>query len=206
MSSSGASTKQISLICMGSKILPSFACLLKGLERPEIEGLKWVEDENLFVGFQSFYKKKPGLDISSLAPNLREKIYHEFFPLLVRAGELQFSPSPSKPNALKIKLSIASTKNTEITVHPKLKQLSENVRELLKTTSAVYQSFECDLQITIAHISPRALENPNLKAELEKVRLQGAILEPFYLDKLFIIEVTKTDSGLKYTYKPLLEV
>jgi len=205
MSSPRASTEQTALICMGSKILPSFACLLKSLERPEIEGVKWVEDENLFVGFQSFYKKKQGLDISTLAPNLRENIYHEFFPLLVRVTEVTLSPNTNKPNALKIKLAIASTKNMTTTIHPKLKKLSENIRELLKTTSAVYQSFECDLQITLAHISARALENPNLKAELEKVKLQGAIREPFYLDKLFIIEVTKTESGLKYIYKPLLE-
>lgn len=206
MSTSRASTQQTSLMCMGSKILPSFACLLKAIDRPEIEGVKWVEDDNLFVGFQSFYKKKPGFDISTLASTLREKIYHEFFPLLVKAADIQFSPNPTKPNALKLKLSIASTKNMQTTVHPKLKQLSENIRELLKTTSAVFQTFECDLQITLAHISPRALENPNLKSLLNQVELKGAILEPFYLDKLFIIEVTKTDAGLKYTYKPLLEV
>jgi len=194
------------LMCMGSKISPSFACLLKSLERPELDGVKWVEDENLFVGFQNFYKKKTGLDLRTLAPDLRENIYHKFFPLLVKVKEIELTPNTTTPKALKIKLSIGSTRQTTTSLHSKLKHFSENIRELLKTTSAVLQTFECDLQITLAYISPRALDNPNFKSVMEKVQLQGDILEPLYLDKLFIVEVNKTDSGLKYSYKPLLEV
>jgi len=194
------------LMCMGSKIPPSFACLLHDLERPKLEGVRWVENENLFVGFQNFYKKKMGLDLRTLAPNLRENIYHEFFPLLIKAREVELTPNSTNPKALKIKFSIASLRQTTDSLYPQVKLFSESIRELLKTTSAVYQSFECDLQITLAHIGPKALNNPNFKTEIERVQLEGAIKEPFYLDKLFVVEVNKTDSGLKYTYKPLLEV
>lgn len=199
MAQTQTTTEQQTVICVGATIPSTFLEILKSIERPAIEGVKWVEPENLFVAFQNFYKKRPGLDNRTLTPTLRDKIYYEFFPMMLRSRGLEFAPSASKPNSLKLNFDIASSKDTRMNVTTQMERMTESMRNVLKNTSVSVQSFECDPKLTIAHISPKALSNPALQ-EIVNIELPEAIRETFYLDKLCLVEVNKTEAGLIYDF------
>lgn len=197
---SNVSTEKPCVICLGAKIPPSFSCLLKDLPRPEIDGVKWVADENLFVGFQNFYKKRSQLDLRSITPEIRDKIFYPFFPILARPKSIELTPNPAKANALKLKLKLASIKDPAKNLSTQKSTLATAMKGVLQSTSVAFQTYDCDLQITLAHISPKAHENPGFYEKINSLTLKGQIAEAFYLDKPCMIEVIKEEAGLVYNY------
>lgn len=191
------------MICLGASVPQSFACLLKNLNRPQLEGVRWVADENLFVGFQNFHKKKPHLDLKTIAPKLRDKVYYSFFPVSAQVFNIEFLPNKTTPNCIKIKLDLKNTRLRSVHIIEQAKALTQGLKEVLKDTSTAFQTYDCDLQITLAHISPKALTNPDFYTEMAKLKLEDPLEEPFFLDKLAMVEVYKENSELIYKYYPV---
>lgn len=198
-----ASTKP-QMICLGATIPPSFSCLLKDIKREKIEGVKWVDDENLFLGFQSFYKKRDVLDLRELLPDLKMNIYEKFFPIQAKASHIELYPNSLQPSSIKIKFDLVSSKNFTLNPREQQKKLSAIMKELLKTSSVAYQSYDCDLQITLAYVNAMKAQNdPKFSGLMDTLNLKGAITEAFYLDKLCMVEVIKEPKALKYDYYPV---
>ena len=185
-----------SLICLGAKIPSSYLERISKAPRPHLDNIRWTDIRNLFVSFQRFYKPKPGLDLRDLIIKLREKILYKFFPVLVEPQEVALYFIDNKPVSCEWNLEYKIIKDPTANIIQAKKDLSMDLKNVLKDTYQIYQTTEVKPHISMARIQKPEEFDPdeakNLFFDLPQDR--------FYLEHLVVAEISKDEFGLKYNF------
>lgn len=191
-----AKLSENSLICLGSRIPKEFLDMIASKSRPRIDNIRWTEIRNLFVSYQRFYKPKQGLDLEDFTAQLREKILYKFFPVLVEPKELTLFYLNDKPVTCEWNMEYKVIKDPTNNLIQAKKDLSNNMRMVLKDSYHRFQSTEAMPHVNMARIQRPEEFDPDDKQSVE----YDLPKERFYLENLVVVEISKDEFGLKYTF------
>ncbi len=184
------------LICLGAKIPSFFVEKVAKAPRPALENIRWTEMRNLFVSFQRFYKPKSGLDLKDLIIKLRDKILYKYFPVLVEPQELALYYVDNRPVSCEWNLDYKMIKEPTANVIQAKKDLSNDLKAILKDTYQLYQTTENQPHISMARIQKPEEFDPDETKSLDYV----LPFDRFYIENLIIAEISKDEFGLKYSF------
>lgn len=198
MTNNTQTTKDVSMLCLGSPIEPQLLERLKEIERPEMADVHWLQPRNLFISHQDFFRMKPDYDMKKLLSIVKTDILHKYFPMILKPSSLSIMCNSSVPKSLDWTLAVSSIKDTRLPLHDMRTLVNKEMESILKEACLSLQSIKFDPSIRLARIASVAKSNPKLKdLELIKMPLKD---ENIILSKLMLIKVTKDDFGLNYEY------
>lgn len=188
------------VMCIGAPMPDEILSTIKSIKRPQIGDLRWNDPRNWFINFQTFYRARPNLDTKALRDNLKTNILFPYFPMLLQPRDIVLAPSPSKPRSLEFKFDIIKMKDAREDIVKQRELFTQAMQTCLQDTCYTKQTIECDPGLIWARIPEPMLAN---EAELDLVRdLRLAEYErkQFYIEKLYIVLVTRDEFGLQYDY------
>lgn len=185
-----------SLICLGSRIPKEFIDKIATKERPRLDNIRWTEMRHLFVSYQRFYKPRQDLDLGDFLAELREKILYKFFPILVEPRELSLYYLNNKPVSCEWNMEYKVIKDPTNNLNQAKKELSHSLRLVLKDSYHRFQSTEASPHINMARIQRPEEFDPDHKQAFS----YDLPLDRFYLENLVVVEISKDEFGLKYTF------
>ncbi len=184
------------VICLASPLPKQILAQFNERNRPECPQLKWTAKRNLFISYQDFFRARKDIDIPKILKDLRSQILGKFFPLTIDPIELGLTPSGSTPKILEWRLGVRNIQASNRNVHEARKEMTDKVREVLKTGCLYYQSIEVDPSVILGRFTDQTPSQSDLTSLLE----YQVPTDRFILDELMIVEATKDEFGTKYTY------
>jgi len=188
-------TKVNNMICIGSPLPADFIKAIMQVPHLDFADIKWVEEANVFVSFQNFFKIKPETNLQTLKDQIRLNIYYKYFPITMQSKGLTLLPSTFKPRTLEWELEMVCLKDTKNDVTTYKERMTNDMKDILKTAFYGVQTAECNPSIILAR-TPESVH----KFDLNPLREFKMPRERFYLEKLFIATVSKDETGLKYKF------
>lgn len=191
-------TKEISMMCLGSPIEFRLLDKLRYLEHPDVPDVHWLQPRNLFIAHQDFFKMKPDLDLKKFLSILKTEILHKYFPMILKPGDLSITYNSRIPKSLDWHLGVSSLKDTRLPLNSMKAMIDKEMEALLKEVCLSLQSIRFAPSIRLARIASSAKNDPKLK-ELELIKMPLTD-ENIIIAKLMLIKVTKDEFGLNYEY------
>ncbi|MDA1021233.1 MAG: hypothetical protein O2962_06780 [Cyanobacteria bacterium] len=197
---SNNSDEDKTVMCLGAPLPKEIFEEIKKILRPQIGDIRWNDPRNWFINFQSFFKARPELDLKKLKNALTEKIYYPYYPILLQPRDLVLSPSNAKPRTLEWKFDILKLKDPKAKIQDQIAGLTNAMQEILKECSYSHQTMECNPSLIWARIPESMHQQPKQMKALEELVHTNMEKKQFYLEKLYMVMVTRDEFGLQYDY------
>ncbi|MDD9898107.1 MAG: hypothetical protein OXU45_03810 [Candidatus Melainabacteria bacterium] len=188
------------VMCVGAPMPPDILETIKGIKRAQVGDLRWNDPRNWFINFQTFYRSRPNLDIRALKDNIKANILFPYFPLLLQPRDIELAPTASKPRSLEFKYDIIKMKDAREDIVTQREEFTKTMQACLQETCYTKQTIECDPSLIWARIPQEMHKNSAEMEALKELRVSEYERKQFYIEKLYIVMVTRDEFGLQYDY------